>query len=548
MDRDPREPTYFAALDKTGPDLFTAECDGDDQVACSDGLWQFPNEISVPDGGDFAMEYRDAQGGWTATSCELAEFLKVYRISDGFPRTPGVFPTGGEGTQFGSFHGTRAYTSQWGNTVNVADVDDPPDGCRSWGCLLNANFLLPLGAGFHVAAIFNKRACEPGDCDVEGGYNFLEHSVQKLPQDIGLALFQLDAVPEAVVCGCGSGLRDVGEECDGDDLGGVSCTDLGFEGGQLARTDQCTFSTEPCNLCGNGVVDDGEVCDGGDFDGVSCGSLGFTGGDLQCIACLGIDSSGCGGGMSSAPPGSYEECGFDEDDCADGACAGSDGDCPGGPCRVTDPGDHAFALEDPLNTQGGQFHPDGNDSGPNGDLYFCQQDGGTHMTCIEQGGWGVCKRCSKNEGELNTLIGCPCQTEEDCESPAQPGLACFGEDFPGGTGFCWDQQDGPPAWQCAAGTCGQVPRYSGDEEDDDDEMYCEHYPHGGGQARCEPWFACNPILARVCAGVNLICMEDPGGCTEQSCCTHECETDTHCGPTFNWPPGYTCTLGQCVGP
>jgi CubicO group peptidase (beta-lactamase class C family) len=548
QDRDPREPQYFSRGQKMGADLFSADCDGDDEVACTDGTWQFPNQAPVPDGGNFALEYRDAQGGWVATSCAMVDFMKFYRVTDGMPRTLGVFPTAGEGGMFGAFEGTRAYIAQWGDPVTIVDTDNVPMGCAAWGCLNSMSVNLPLGAGFHIAAIFNKNACTPSDCDVSGGYDFTKHSTGALPNHFAEALSKITAVPgKPAICGCGNCLLDPGEQCDADEFT-ATCKSLGFEGGMLRCTDKCTFDTEPCLLCGNGVVDEseGEVCDGTDFDGISCATFGFEMGDLTCIDCLAIDTSACSGGMSLSPPASYAACGFEDDDCSGGTCSGAEGDCLGGPCKITDAGDYDSALEDPLNTQGGEFHPDGNFRDMQSNLYFCRQDGDTHMVCIDDDGWGVCKRCSSMDGELNTLIGCPCSSDEQCESAVEPGLGCFGEDFGGGTGFCWDSQDGPPQWQCPEGICGMAPYYG------NDTMYCEHYPEPGGPARCQPWGACNPILARVCAAGKRICEQNPLGCTEAECCVEGCEEDAQCGEDFGWPPDYECADTsdglQCVGP
>lgn len=46
--------------------------------------------------------------------------------------------------------------------------------------------------------------------------------------------------------------------------------------------------------CGNGVIDDGEQCDGGNLGGFSCSDLGYSGGTLACdpVTCT-YDASGC---------------------------------------------------------------------------------------------------------------------------------------------------------------------------------------------------------------------------------------------------------------
>ena len=39
---------------------------------------------------------------------------------------------------------------------------------------------------------------------------------------------------------------------------------------------------QPQARCGNDRIDDGEECDGDDLDGVTCTSLGFDSGELSC--------------------------------------------------------------------------------------------------------------------------------------------------------------------------------------------------------------------------------------------------------------------------
>jgi len=50
----------------------------------------------------------------------------------------------------------------------------------------------------------------------------------------------------ARVPGCGDGIIDSGEACDGSNLGGASCPVLGFGGGTLSCTAACSFATSSC--------------------------------------------------------------------------------------------------------------------------------------------------------------------------------------------------------------------------------------------------------------------------------------------------------------
>ena len=58
---------------------------------------------------------------------------------------------------------------------------------------------------------------------------------------------------------CGDDVAEGDEECDGTDLGGLTCEDFGFNGGTLSCTDcqynvfDCTFIVEP--ECGNNEAD-----------------------------------------------------------------------------------------------------------------------------------------------------------------------------------------------------------------------------------------------------------------------------------------------------
>ena len=96
---------------------------------------------------------------------------------------------------------------------------------------------------------------------------------------------------------CGNDMIDGAEECDGADLGGADCTDVGFDAGTLGCNAGCVYDTFNCiiYICGNNSIDPTELCDGTDLAGADCASEGFPlGGELSCTgACDDYDVSGC---------------------------------------------------------------------------------------------------------------------------------------------------------------------------------------------------------------------------------------------------------------
>ena len=97
---------------------------------------------------------------------------------------------------------------------------------------------------------------------------------------------------------CGDGtVQAPYEQCDGTNLAGQTCQSLGYHGGQLACSSDCRLDLTGCathGLCGDGIMQGAyEQCDGTDFAGQTCQSLGYYGGYLTCSADCTIDTSTC---------------------------------------------------------------------------------------------------------------------------------------------------------------------------------------------------------------------------------------------------------------
>jgi hypothetical protein len=93
-------------------------------------------------------------------------------------------------------------------------------------------------------------------------------------QDAHLATPEADAVFSLVVTGgggvtqppvCGNNVKESGEACDGNDLGGQTCAGQGFGGGTLACNGDCSLNTSGCFVCspiGASCTSNGQCCTG----------------------------------------------------------------------------------------------------------------------------------------------------------------------------------------------------------------------------------------------------------------------------------------------
>jgi cysteine-rich repeat protein len=154
----------------------------------------------------------------------------------------------------------------------------------------------------------------------------------------------------AVGAVCGNTVAEGSEQCDGTDLRGATCASLGLGSGTLVCRSDCTYDASGCSqatqaVCGNNAKDLGELCDGTDLGGASCQSLGLGSGTLACNpSCQSFDTSGCVMPQCTTAaqcPGSDTEC--QTRTCTGGTCgfsfaaAGTALSAPnqiGGDCKV----------------------------------------------------------------------------------------------------------------------------------------------------------------------------------------------------------------------
>lgn len=97
---------------------------------------------------------------------------------------------------------------------------------------------------------------------------------------------------------CGDGKVDPIETCDGKAIGDGTCTDVGYLYGKPSCAIECSnLLTGSCmdevSTCSNGALDEAEVCDGKNFNGLTCADFGFDGGDMNCTGCVAIDTIEC---------------------------------------------------------------------------------------------------------------------------------------------------------------------------------------------------------------------------------------------------------------
>ncbi|HEY4181101.1 MAG TPA: hypothetical protein VGM90_29860 [Kofleriaceae bacterium] len=94
-----------------------------------------------------------------------------------------------------------------------------------------------------------------------------------------------EATSTCIPPGCGDGVVNNNEECDGADLGAtIDCTSVGFyDHSPVTCAVDCQYNTDACSeKCGDTVVNGPELCDGDTVEGRSCLDYGYGSGRLSC--------------------------------------------------------------------------------------------------------------------------------------------------------------------------------------------------------------------------------------------------------------------------
>lgn len=172
-----------------------------------------------------------------------------------------------------------------GNNVN-------DDGC-SQGCTDEVP-----GAECGNAIVEIGETCDDGNttpedgCDASCIAEFVEgDGVCDTANHETCANSQEDCCPD-----CDGGSMGPGEQCDGNDFGGITCADFCYTGGTLTCTAACQLDTTTCSglpTCGNDAADCGEECDTNDLRSQTCEALGFESGTLACGSGCTFDTGGC---------------------------------------------------------------------------------------------------------------------------------------------------------------------------------------------------------------------------------------------------------------
>ncbi len=224
-----------------------------------------------------------------AVSTALATFLAACAVGDA-PGTSGFGAGAGPGGNDSSATATATATGTGGDSSGGGSATGTGTGSSG------SDSGPATGSGGSTGAVCGDGMVQPGeDCEA---LDFAGKSCADFGFDAGDLICTNDCTISTEACfACGDGTKQAAEACDGQDFGGKTCITEGFAGGSLQCSVDCqSISTSGCQqapTCGDGKKDPGEQCDGADLGGQSCSGLGFDSGSLSCSGNCTFDTSQC---------------------------------------------------------------------------------------------------------------------------------------------------------------------------------------------------------------------------------------------------------------
>ncbi|MBN2493441.1 MAG: hypothetical protein JXR96_02520 [Deltaproteobacteria bacterium] len=245
---------------------------------------------------------------------------------------------------------------------------------------------------------------------------------------------------------CGNGIKEDGEECDGDDLGFTTCESLGFPGGLLYCRPNCSFETGTCYGSRMDCNSD-EDCVSYPGEKRCCVEV-----DVGFFICMDIDPN--------------YECGDGAGGCGTSCTGTSDSAClPGYPCL-------SDSLDDPEAICSKQCDTDADcrdceHRGP-GVAFACQAISGGDRYCLKAAGQACSRHGDCPEGEVCMADVVDGLLRGSCgrQGALDPGAECDDRDEP---------EDLPYRERCAALYCfhGMCPEVCMLDRDCPEAMTCE---------------------------------------------------------------------------
>jgi hypothetical protein len=405
---------------------------------------------------------------------------------------------------------------------------------------------------------------------------------------------------------CGNNIRETGEQCDGNDFDGESCSsvfDSNWEGYldcyASGTTNECTLDTSGCfqspecdddedcdgddfcndegfcqdpdvngPVCGNNIKEDGEACDGNKFGGETCESMIGAGwaGSLYCDDYCVVDTYGCydtsggnggggggggggsGGGDGGGSGGGTEGCIFNFE------CLGNQ-ICEGGVC--VDPPITPPECTSDSDCVGDQICDDGDCVEPEYECTFDFDCPGNKICedreCVDPPDQGCNSdlECPNDEVCIGGLCapGSECTFDFDC-----PGdeICDKGECVNPPTQKCTSDLDCPGNEICVSNLCVSPPAECVFDEDCSEDEICDDNECVNPPTECIFDFQCPGD--KICEDNK--CVFPPGeGCTfdldcpgDEICENGNCLLPTECSGDIDCPGQKICINNSCVSP